>query len=339
MEVLSYSIRVIVLSIGHLNIEKPTCMNLNLIIIQIVCVLIFLCANMQSQTVTDYDGNIYRTIKIGNQTWMTENLRTTHYYDGTSIGDGSLFDHYTEEIAYCIGPTDTTKYFFYYNNNKTYEKPYGCLYNWYAAVNGTNFSDSHPGGIQGVCPSGWHVPSRNEYEELQEFVGDNSFSRLLTGGESGFNAVYGGYRNDVENSFFGLGSSGSYISTTLIENNPCFISLFEFHKSENQIIFRGHTKTTGYSVRCIKDSGATRMHAITTNMAIFYPNPCKDIVYINSNGGQFNYIRLYSLDGQEIKLTGFKEVHYLDLSHIEKGIYIIKTEIDNFICVYTLVKE
>jgi uncharacterized protein (TIGR02145 family) len=88
-------------------------------------------------TVTDYDGNVYPTLKIGNQCWMAENLRTEHYADGEAVGIGSG----------C----------FYPNNNSGNKSRYGLLYTLHAATRG---------GTQGVCPNGWHVPSDAEWTQL-----------------------------------------------------------------------------------------------------------------------------------------------------------------------------
>lgn len=95
----------------------------------------------------DYDGNIYNTVKIGHQCWMKENLRTTHYADGTELPLGGELASLTEPL-----------YFNYPVGNLTFEER-GFLYNWTAIVNGDTSSMTNPSGIQGVCPDGWHVPS------------------------------------------------------------------------------------------------------------------------------------------------------------------------------------
>lgn len=95
-----------------------------------------------AETVTDAQGNTYPTVKIGNQCWMAKNLRTT-----TSIG--------------------STKY---PNNSESYVSDYGLLYNWAAVMQNGPSSDSSPSGVQGICPSGWHVPSNLEWTELTTYV-------------------------------------------------------------------------------------------------------------------------------------------------------------------------
>ena len=108
-------------------------------------------------TVTDHDGNVYATVQIGNQCWMRENMRTTHYADGTYIAQGS-------ENSTTIG------YWYYPNHDSTNKQVYGLLYNWAAVMHGASSSNTNPSGVQGVCPEGWHVPSDTEWVQLIEFV-------------------------------------------------------------------------------------------------------------------------------------------------------------------------
>ena len=105
-----------------------------------------------SQPVTDIDGNVYKTVKLGNQVWMAQNLRTTRYADGRKIplGTRESFD-----VAYRYYP----------NNNRANVSKYGYLYNWPAVMNGSLSSSANPSGVQGICPDGWHVPSDAEWTE------------------------------------------------------------------------------------------------------------------------------------------------------------------------------
>ena len=117
-------------------------------------------AQVQSQdcgTVTDYDGNTYKTVMIGRQCWMAENLRTTHYADGTAIRLGS--------------DTSCRKFYRYYPNGRSGNVArYGYLYNWAAVMKGDAPSDANPSGVQGICPNGWHVPSNAEFMQLLDYV-------------------------------------------------------------------------------------------------------------------------------------------------------------------------
>ena len=114
------------------------------------------CPNLS--TVTDYDGNTYNTIIIGQQCWMKENLRTKHYADGTGIAQGN-----------CTF-SDTTGYWYYPDGKAYLMQTYGLLYNWPAVMNNTSSSMTNPSGVQGICPSGWHVPSAAEWAQLTNYV-------------------------------------------------------------------------------------------------------------------------------------------------------------------------
>ena len=97
-------------------------------------------------TVTDYDGNTYNTVQIGNQCWMKENLNTTRDANGNNI------------TRYC------------YSNDNDWCELYGGLYTWATVMNGATSSNGNPSGVQGICPNGWHVPSDAEWTELTDFL-------------------------------------------------------------------------------------------------------------------------------------------------------------------------
>ena len=111
--------------------------------------------------VIDYDSNSYHTVEIGQQCWMKENLRTTHYADGTEILPGTTN---SETIPYRYAPA----------GNNLNVPLYGYLYNWAAVMNGATSSNANPSGVQGICPPGWHVPSEAEWEQLILYVSSQS---------------------------------------------------------------------------------------------------------------------------------------------------------------------
>jgi len=114
----------------------------------------------EAATVTDYDGNVYATVRLGNQCWMKENLRTTSYADGSLITTSTT-------------PSTTTAYCFSPNLADSMIPMYGRLYNWAAVMHGNNGSTSNPSGVQGVCPTGWHVPSDAEWSQMKSYVSMN----------------------------------------------------------------------------------------------------------------------------------------------------------------------
>ena len=100
-------------------------------------------------TVTDYEGHVYNTVQIGEQCWMRENLYTTRYPNGSTIATSNL------QVP---------------NHNDALIPTFGYLYQWSAVMNGATSSEANPSGVQGICPNGWHVPSRAELSQLVNYV-------------------------------------------------------------------------------------------------------------------------------------------------------------------------
>jgi len=214
----------------------------------------------------DYDGNEYRTVKIGKQVWMAENLRTTHYADGTSIAHGS-------------GTSTTTGYWYYPDGNSSYKSKYGLLYNWKAVMRNSSSSSSKPSGVQGICPTGWHVPSDAEWTQLTDYVSSQSryccdgeedhIAKALastTGWESssddcavgnhpssnnatGFSALPAGYcyGSSVSN----VGNNAVFWSATSSSGNYAWSRYFNYNYEG---VYRdSNGKYNGFSVRCLRD--------------------------------------------------------------------------------------
>lgn len=213
-------------------------------------------------TVTDADGNVYSTVQIGDQCWMAENLKVTKYPGGSSIPLvtdnttwGNLADNSTDD-AYC-----------YYNNNASGEaNTYGALYTWAAAM-GDNAvsSSSNPSGVQGVCPTGWHLPSGAEWTELIDYLGGESvaggkmkeagtihWNSPNTGADnsSGFSALPGGSRSS-NGTFTSFGyhdkwwSATEYDATTAWQRRRYYV--------DANILSSNSNKSYGFSVRCLRD--------------------------------------------------------------------------------------
>lgn len=208
--------------------------------------------------VADIDGNIYNTVQIGRQVWMSENMKTTHYADGTpllnGIGTGSLEGNYT------------SKYWFVYNDSLKYKKEYGLLYTWAAAMNGSPGSDENPSGVQGVCPSGWHVPSHSEWQELVEYLGgiDVAGGKLKETGTAHWNSPNTGATNSSFFSAVGTGvrsPNGSYwnirntvwfISTTEITGKFYHVRPLGWERASSVDHYAG-SMDQAQAVRCLKD--------------------------------------------------------------------------------------
>jgi uncharacterized protein (TIGR02145 family) len=122
-----------------------------------------------SGTVTDVDGNLYNTVKIGNQCWLKENLKTTRYRNGASI------THVVDSVAW-VRDSIIIPAWCYYNFDVTTNPTFGKTYNWYALVD-TNQ----------LCPAGWHIPTDSEWTELVNYIGVTCDSFLFD--SSGFAAL------------------------------------------------------------------------------------------------------------------------------------------------------
>ncbi|MDK2978299.1 MAG: hypothetical protein PWP52_1013 [Bacteroidales bacterium] len=209
--------------------------------------------------VTDYDGNTYNTVQIGNQIWMAENLKTTNYANGTAI------PLVTDNTAWVnLGDNNTDDAYCYYNNDANSQ--YGALYTWAAAMNSATSSSANPSGIQGACPDGWHLPSDAEWTELTDYLGGASVAgdkmkeigtthwiSPNTGAtnESGFTALPGGYRSSSGGSFGYAGGGGYWWSSTEYNSTSAYFRDLDYDYAG--VGRFGTSKSFGFSVRCIKD--------------------------------------------------------------------------------------
>ena len=201
-------------------------------------------------SVTDADGNTYSVVKIGTQTWMAENLKTTKYRTGELIGT-------TDLPTLDISGEDSVKYQWAYDGKESNVSTYGRLYTWYVIKDD-----------RGVCPEGFHVPSRKEWATLSEFIGGagSGGGKLKERGTehwlepnvgatdtTGFKALPGGYRG-YNGDFFFLGHSGIWWSSTEADQmeGSAWIRSLNRYSPSLYLTFTLNT-VSGYSVRCIKD--------------------------------------------------------------------------------------
>jgi len=185
--------------------------------------------------VTDYDGNTYKTVKIGNQVWMAENSRSTHYPDGTSINYRN------------------------YDNDTANATIYGRLYTQLAATNGLAGSNTNPGNIQGIAPEGWHIPSKAEWQQLIDYLGGVNVAgaRMKESGmlhwispntgtnESLFTALPAGIYN-FDNTFVWRGNHCVFATST----TQIAVML---QNSVSKVVVGSSHPLDGVSVRCVKD--------------------------------------------------------------------------------------
>lgn len=201
----------------------------------------------ETDIITDIDGNKYSTVKIGDQIWMVENLRTSHYNDGTEIPEVSDNTDWGN-LSYGASCYNTC----YYNSTVTSK-----LYNWYAVNTGK------------LAPVGWHIPSHAEWIILINYLGggniagshlksnentwnsSGSYDDVFTDNSSLFSGLPDEYRPSGNDGFLAMGPSGYWWSST--ESNSKFAINCWLNCQSNNAVIETHKKTDGLSVRCIKD--------------------------------------------------------------------------------------
>ncbi len=197
--------------------------------------------------IQDIDGNTYHTIIIGNQVWLTENLKTTKFVNGEAIF------HHTDTTQWAWNSVDYSAYSDY-NNDPNISKVYGRLYNWLAVDDPKE-----------LCPEGWHVPSEADLTELINYLGGDSIAggMLKESGtahwvnpnvdatnESGFTALPTGYR-EVDGSYQALGFV-TYIWSSSEMYSPYGVCL-PLGSGDGKTVVYTADKKLGSPVRCIMD--------------------------------------------------------------------------------------
>ncbi len=199
-------------------------------------------------TVTDIDGNVYKTITIGSLTWMAENLRTTKYRNGDAIPEVTANSTWKslKSDAYCN-----------YENTKDLDQiaTLGRLYNWFAVTDSRN-----------LAPAGWHVATDAEWSSLTTFLGGESVAggklkeastlhwnspNTSATNSSGFTALPSGRREYDSGVFINLGYDGFWWTSSAY--NPDYSWYRDIHYTFASINRANFHKQYGFSVRCVKD--------------------------------------------------------------------------------------
>jgi uncharacterized protein (TIGR02145 family) len=206
----------------------------------------------ETGSLTDYDGNIYKWVGIGTQAWVAENLNSTHFPDGTEIELVSDNESWLK-----LEDTEVASAYCYYggvneNNN-------GALYTYAAAIN--------------VCPSGWHLPTDEDWKVLERFLGmeeqqidtlhcrglnEGTMLKSITGWNDekngtdnyGFNAIPSGIRLYFDGNYTAIGNTGVWWSSSISSNGTPYYRLLD---SGSKIFRAENMMSNGYSVRCVRD--------------------------------------------------------------------------------------
>jgi uncharacterized protein (TIGR02145 family) len=263
--------------------------------------LINLSFNAQTGSITDKrDGKTYRTVKIGNQTWMAENLNVTTFRNGDQIPEAKTNEEWRK-----AGEEGKPAWCYFENNEKNGQKS-GKLYNWYAIIDSRN-----------ICPLDWRVPTVIDFEVLvkqydinftlkKEFATSNTAATFLKSksgwyndngvnnyngtNESGFTFLPGGRRTkySFDNTNYGyLWTSDEHFYTNVRTGIKESMQAFTISFEEKKIIKEYNDKLSGYSLRCIFDTPAEMNNSTTsvvtsTNSTSNQESITKTIVYSNS---------------------------------------------------------
>lgn len=208
---------------------------------------VVLYLNIPGPNVTDIDGNIYNSVRIGSQIWLKQNLKVTRYRNGNTIPnitDGTVWQNQTTG-AYCD-----------FHNNSANGDTYGHLYNYYATTD-----------TRQICPEGWHVPSREEWHTLIDYLGGDyiASSKIRAQGltywdhdkgtnSSGFNALGGSWRGDDGAFYYSLGSGAYWWSNSIFSSTyPFYAYLYSEPNNLRTSYGQYMEKRAGLSVRCVND--------------------------------------------------------------------------------------
>jgi len=272
------------------------------------------------QTVTDVDGNTYNTVSIGDQVWLSENLKVTKFNNQEPIPlvlDDAQWP-IQNQSAYC-----------YYQASMDNVNIYGNLYNWYVVKDSRN-----------VCPSGYYVPSITEWEELVTFLGGTSvaggklkelgFSHWAnpnTGADnsSNYTLLPSGWRANNNGVYENLSYMTYLWSSTPLDAMNSSILLVGYdsqaaYTSESHIL-------TGLPIRCLKDKTSSLNKNDNTQTITVYPNPSNEVVNVVLPTSKFQTAKLIALNGKLI-MNGMIENDSctFDISSIESGVYFILAE-------------
>jgi len=217
-------------------------------------------AAQETSTITDIDGNIYKTVKIGNQWWMAENLNVKKYRNGHFIKLSQDSAAWADTVgSYCLYPSVPSVH------------PPGLLYNWSAVTSPDN-----------IAPEGWHVPSDDEWKELEKSIGMDatdadksgwrgtdegeklkissssseqgwtSYAGIWSTNESGFTALGGSCRlYNGTFGYLGLQATGFWWTTSSHSDDEAWYRYLDYKSAG---VFRSHCdKNYGCSIRCVKD--------------------------------------------------------------------------------------
>lgn len=294
-----------------------------LLLVSLICITGIHCATSQiiGGGVTDIDGNHYGSVKIGDQEWMSENLKATKYNDGSTISnitDATLWGNSTSG-AWANYDNDV-------NNNLIF----GKLYNGYVTDN------TNP---KNVCPLGWHIPVRAEFNDLVSYLGDSNIAggSLKEAGNTnwlspsagtnstGFTALPGGLRSVPKPTvnYNGIGSGvGFWASDFHSGGLGGYWCLYLSYLNDSALVNFSAVEM-GLCVRCMKNQNTAGInsHKLNEDYSI-YPNPTNDKLFITEKN--INSVEIYNTTGIIVYDSRGKSFsNGIDVSNLPTGLYIV----------------
>lgn len=285
-----------------------------------IVLITLIVPNVFGQTVSDADGNSYPIVTIGEQGWMGENLRTTHFENG-------------DPIPTVIEPVDNNPSSIYqwsYDNDTANASEYGRLYSWYAVKD-----------VRNICPFGWKVPALSDWELLAQTLGGDSVagfalketdtlhwveSSLLVTNSSGFTGLPAGFRGNSD-AYLNLGTTAYFWSTDQFGFDELFkrgylLNLFAQNGVFSTSVGLG---SCGTSVRCMRDESLEKQESEFWLEEVF-PNPTDQMVTIRFNQPFSGTLRVVSAEGKVMEEYQFTDKLLLNISQLSSGIYFLRLE-------------
>ena len=311
------------------NYLNPKYMNRTIAILNASLMLMIICCftEMKSQTfscgenMTDSrDGKIYKTVLIGTQCWMQENLNAGAEITGKlDQKDNGIIE------KYC------------YNDSTKYCDVYGGLYQWDEMMQYVSTEKT-----QGICMDGWHIPADAEWSTLTTYLGGEYYAggKMKEDGtthwrtpnegadnSSGFTALPAGQSNFGDGSYTGISMYESFRSST-DDSGLGKLKYVMFNSFSVYVL--SNNKAYGYSVRCVKNESNSGINTIENNILFYvYPDPVADILNICIPFHNFK-TEISDITGK-IVYSSYLTTHDINISNLSDGIYILKIKGDIFV--------
>ncbi|HRZ42029.1 MAG TPA: FISUMP domain-containing protein [Bacteroidales bacterium] len=285
-----------------------------------------MAGGISAQTVTDFDGHLYHAVTIGTQTWLVENLRTTHFRNGTPIPQ-------VQDSMNWAASSNAPARCYYQNDSAANDSVYGALYNW-KTMNDTN----------GLCPLGWHVSTHPDWTTLENYLGGGSVAggKLKEAGiahwttpntgadnSSGFTGLPGGMRG-INHEFTARGENGLFWTSTQQSGTMAWSRYLYYLNAAVDV--NPAPKYLGLSVRCVKDLNPGIPYHQPAGDLELWPNPAVDCIHISGQAEGHPLVRIRNTPGDLVLETRMDDTSAgIVIQHLAAGVYSIEI-LDGEVC-------